>query len=175
MIKISLNSSLTEKKHINLDFIYNLKKLIQIKHLIIVIAALILSKNILASSSVFAYCGKKAVCQYDGNCTMIDGDYSLFKSFSVGSSYFSGTFPLSRVFVWNYPKSRRAACFYETPKNISVQFVSFPSERFGIAMFYPATAGWVYNDPETIPSTGENVYSCDASKYECRMEHLPYS
>lgn len=143
------------------------------KYILAFTTGIILSQNISAATSSFAYCGKKVVCQGDHTCTMIDGDYLLFKPFAVGNHFLPGTFPLAKVIVWNN-KSRKATCYYSTPpdRDMVVQFLSLPNVKFGIAQYYPASEGWIYDDPNSVPSSGKNIYACDASKFECRMEHL---
>lgn len=170
-MKINQKAYTTKKPRMNQGTIYNIRKLIQIKRLIVVVATLIISQNVLATPSVFAYCGKKVVCQWDHTCTMLDGDYGLFKTQVSGTGDYSpiGTFSLKKVVIYN--KSWQAVCYYETPPNMAVQSWSLPNNRFGVAQSYPASTGWVYNDPDTVPSNGENIYVCDASKFECRMEH----
>jgi len=146
------------------------------KQLMVVIFGLILSQNTLArvAESSFAYCGKTVVCQREQECTMLDGDYNLFKPLALGKHFQAGTFTLNKVIVWNNVKSQNATCYYSTPpgSDMFVQFLSLPNARFGIAIYYPASEGWIYNDPDSVPSNGNNIWACDGSKFECRMEHI---
>ena len=142
------------------------------KHILAVTVGIILSQNISAETSSFAYCGKKVVCQGDHTCTMIDGDYQLFRAFAVGNHFHTGSYPLNKVIVWNSFKLQRATCYYSTPEDMVVQFLNLPNVRFGIGIYHAPSEGWVYDDPGSVPSNGKNIYVCDASKFECRMEHL---
>jgi len=83
------------------------------KHILAVTVGIILSQNIsAAATSSFTYCGKTVVCQGDHTCTMIDGDYQLFKAFAVGNHFHAGSYPLNKVTVWNSFKLQRATCYY---------------------------------------------------------------
>ncbi|AUH72481.1 hypothetical protein [Legionella sainthelensi] len=178
-MKINLNAYITEKTNMNQFTIYNIRNPILIKSLVFFIVGLVWSQNVLAEpGSSFAYCGKTVVCQGDHTCTMLEGNYQLFKPFVVGDPFYAGTFTLNKVIVWNYAYgkklSQNAACYYSTPpnSNMVVQFWSLPNTRFGIAQYYPASEGWIYDDPDSVHSSGKNIWACNGSKFECRMEHL---
>lgn len=170
-MKIYQNTHITGEKNIYQVTMHSFRKLIQIKRLMIVIVSLVLFQNVLAGSeSSFAYCGKTVVCQRDHTCTMIDGDHQLFRSFAVGNHFHAGSFPLNKVIVWNN-KSQRAICYYSTPDDMVVQFLSLPNVRFGIGIYHAPSEGWVYNDPDSVPSSGKNIWVCNGTKFECRIEH----
>lgn len=172
-MKIYQNTHANRKKCIYQVVMHSFIKLIQIRGLIGVIFSLILFQNVLAGSeSSFAYCGKTVVCQGDHTCTMIDGDYQLFKSFAVGNHFNAGSYPLNKVIIWNSFKSQRATCFYSTPDDMVVQFVSLPNVRFGIGIYHAPSEGWIYDDPDSVPSSGTNIWACNGSKFECRIEHI---
>ena len=156
---------------------------------IVIMVSLILSQNILAATlsqgaacnsggtpkreCIPISCGKTVICEESGNqCTMLDGDYNLFKMGIRGSSGspHSRTYTIEKITVMTSTGKGAAICHYSSHDGFNefVQFYNKPNtEVFVLQNTQPDSPdyGWIVEKM----FNGGLMYNCDATKFVCQM------